>query len=103
VETSLAARHFGSDDIPIAFQRCLMPGGACEATAFQLYEYRSAALCIALGNFHNCTPDGRIDSEFIDLRDLRRIDRRLNPNTQFQISLLRKAGQSFGEAEQFLC
>jgi putative aminopeptidase FrvX len=54
----------------IAFQRCLMPGGACEATAFQLYEYRSAALCIALGNFHNCTPDGRIDSEFIDLRDL---------------------------------
>jgi putative aminopeptidase FrvX len=54
----------------IESQRCLMPGGACEATAFQLYGYRSAALCIALGNYHNCTPDGRIDSEFIDLRDL---------------------------------
>src|ERR1700741_3571595 len=54
----------------LAFQRCLMPGGTCEATAFQLYGYRSAALCIALGNYHNCTPDGRIDSEFIDLADL---------------------------------
>jgi putative aminopeptidase FrvX len=54
----------------IEFQRCLMPGGACEATAFQVYGYRSAALCVALGNYHNCTPDGRIDSEFIDLGDL---------------------------------
>lgn len=54
----------------IEVQRCLMPGGTCEATAFQLYGYRSAALCIALGNYHNCTPDGRIDSEFIDLGDL---------------------------------
>ena len=54
----------------IGSQRCLMPGGACEASAFQLYGYRSAALCIALGNYHNCTPDGRIDSEFIDLGDL---------------------------------
>jgi hypothetical protein len=48
----------------------LMPGGTCEATAFQLYGFRSAALCIALGNYHNCTPDGQIDSEFIDLGDL---------------------------------
>jgi putative aminopeptidase FrvX len=54
----------------IRFQRCLMPGGTCEATAFQLYSYRSAALCVALGNYHNCTPDGRIDAEFIDLGDL---------------------------------
>jgi putative aminopeptidase FrvX len=52
------------------FQRCLMSGGTCEATAFQLYGYRSAALCIALGNYHNCTPDGRIDAEFIDIGDL---------------------------------
>jgi putative aminopeptidase FrvX len=54
----------------LAFQRCLMSGGTCEATAFQLYGYRSGALCIALGNYHNCTPDDRIDAEFIDLRDL---------------------------------
>jgi putative aminopeptidase FrvX len=54
----------------LRFQRCLMPGGTCEATAFQLYGYRSAALCVPLGNYHNCTPDGRIDAEFIDLGDL---------------------------------
>jgi putative aminopeptidase FrvX len=54
----------------IRFQRCLMPGGTCEATAFQLYGYQSAALCVALGNYHNCTPDSRIDAEFIDLGDL---------------------------------
>jgi putative aminopeptidase FrvX len=54
----------------IRVQRCLMPGGTCEATAFQLYGYQSAALCVALGNYHNCTPDGRIDSELIDLTDL---------------------------------
>jgi putative aminopeptidase FrvX len=54
----------------IRFQRCLMAGGTCEATVFQVYGYRSAALCIALGNYHNCTPDSRIDAEYIDLEDL---------------------------------
>jgi len=47
-----------------------MDGGTCEATAFQLYGYRSAALSIALGNYHNCTPDSRIDAEYVDIRDL---------------------------------
>jgi putative aminopeptidase FrvX len=52
------------------FQRCLMAGGTCEATAFQVFGYRSAALCIALGNYHNCTPDSQIDEEYVDLEDL---------------------------------
>jgi putative aminopeptidase FrvX len=56
-----------------SYQRCLMDGGTCEATAFQLYGYRSAALSIALGNYHNCTPDSRIDAEYIDLKDLERL------------------------------
>jgi putative aminopeptidase FrvX len=54
----------------LSYQRCLMDGGTCEATAFQLYGYRSAALSIALGNYHNCTPDSRIDAEYIDIKDL---------------------------------
>jgi putative aminopeptidase FrvX len=54
----------------LSHQRCLMDGGTCEATAFQLYGYCSAALSIALGNYHNSTPDSRIDAEFIDLKDL---------------------------------
>src|SRR6185369_1457970 len=36
----------------LPFQRCLMSGGTCEATAYQLYGYRCAALCVALGNYH---------------------------------------------------
>ena len=53
----------------IPFQRCLMPGGTCEATAFQLYGIRSAALCVALGNYHNCAPESRIAAEFVSTTD----------------------------------
>ena len=55
-------------DIP--FQRCLMSGGTCEATAYQLYGYRSAGLCVALGNYHNCGPDLQIASEFVSVDDV---------------------------------
>lgn len=34
-------------------QRRLMSGGSCEATAFGVYGYRAAGLCLALGNYHN--------------------------------------------------
>jgi endoglucanase len=53
----------------IPFQRCLMSGGTCEATAYQLYGFRTAALCVALGNYHNCGPEEKIDSEFVALAD----------------------------------
>jgi putative aminopeptidase FrvX len=54
----------------IPFQRCLMPGGTCEATAFQLYGYKSVGLCVALGNYHNCTPSGTIGSEYVSHADV---------------------------------
>jgi endoglucanase len=52
------------------YQRCLMPGGTCEGTAFQTYGYRTAALCIALGNYHNCAPGDRIETEYVSVSDL---------------------------------
>jgi putative aminopeptidase FrvX len=52
------------------YQRCLMAGGTCEGTAFQTYGYRSGALCIALGNYHNCAPDDRIETEYVSLSDM---------------------------------
>ena len=55
-------------DSPV--QRCLMSGGTCEATAYQLYGYRSAGLCVALGNYHNCGPDTQIASEFVSVDDV---------------------------------
>lgn len=54
----------------IPFQRCLMPGGTCEATAFRLYGYKAAGLCVALGNYHNCASAGSIDSEYVALADV---------------------------------
>jgi putative aminopeptidase FrvX len=54
----------------IQYQRCLMAGGTCEATAFQAFGYRAGALCIALGNYHNCTPDEQIDEEYVGIGDL---------------------------------
>ncbi len=57
-------------DNGIAHQRALMSGGTCEATAYQLYGYRTAGLCVALGNYHNCGPDEQIESEFVAVADV---------------------------------
>ena len=40
-------------DPDFKWQRKLMPGGACEATAFGTYGYQSTCLCLPLGNYHN--------------------------------------------------
>ncbi|KAF0127727.1 MAG: hypothetical protein FD189_273 [Elusimicrobia bacterium] len=46
-----AARQ--KEDPDFRFQRKLMPGGTCEASAFSFYGFRSACLCLPLGNYHN--------------------------------------------------
>ncbi len=53
----------------IPHQRALMQGGTCEATAYALYNYRTAAMCVALGNYHNCGPSDRIAPEFVNVDD----------------------------------
>jgi endoglucanase len=53
----------------IPVQRCLLDGGACEATAYQLYGYHCAAASLALGNYHNVTPEGKIAPEFVSIDD----------------------------------
>jgi endoglucanase len=53
----------------IAVQRCLLDGGSCEASAYQLYGYRSVAASIGLGNYHNCAPDGTVQCEYVSLGD----------------------------------
>ena len=54
----------------IPHQRALMSGGVCEATAYQLYGYRTAGLCVALGNYHNCGPNEQIAPEFVSIDDV---------------------------------
>jgi endoglucanase len=65
-------------DPSFVYQRKLMPGGTCEATAYASYGYRSTCLCLALGNYHNMVDiDGvlagkrpaRIGSEFVSVAD----------------------------------
>ena len=52
------------------WQRRLMDGGTCEATAYQQLGFRSAAICVALDHYHNVTARGRIGAESIRLSDL---------------------------------
>lgn len=56
-----------ANSIPV--QRCLLDGGACEASAYQLFGYRSVAASIALGNYHNCAADGSIQCEYVSVDD----------------------------------
>ena len=52
------------------YQRRLMDGGVTEATAYDLYGYETGAACVALGNYHNAGPNGRVRAESVDLRDV---------------------------------
>ena len=56
-----------AEKIPV--QRCLLDGGTCEATAYQLYGYTCAAASLALGNYHNITPEGTIAAEYVAIDD----------------------------------
>ena len=51
------------------FQRGLMSGGTCEATAYQEFGFQTAAVCVALGNYHNCAEKNRIAEEFVSVAD----------------------------------
>lgn len=55
-------------DPAFAFQRRLMDGGACEATAFGLSGYRVFCLAFPLGNYHNVGKT-RVAAEFISEAD----------------------------------
>jgi putative aminopeptidase FrvX len=51
------------------YQRALMSGGTCEATAYQELGFQTAAVCVALGNYHNCAGRTRIAEEFVNVAD----------------------------------
>jgi endoglucanase len=66
----VAAELAGPSGRRFRWQRRLMDGGTCESTAYQLFGYRCAALCVPLGNYHNMSDRGRIAAESIRLSDL---------------------------------
>ena len=73
----IAAAH-AKDTPGFKFQRKLMPGGACEATAFASFGIASTCVCLPLGNYHNMQDiDGvaagkakaKVGREFISVDD----------------------------------
>jgi putative aminopeptidase FrvX len=63
------ANELGTRRKDFKFQRGLMAGGTCEATAFQEFGFQTGAVCIALGNYHNCSPNGKIKAEYVSVAD----------------------------------
>lgn len=51
------------------YQRCLMDGGLCEASAFLAHGYRATGLALPLGNYHNMGRS-RIALEEVSVNDL---------------------------------
>lgn len=70
-------------DTAFKWQRKLMPGGACEATAYHAFGHEATCICLPLGNYHNMAelsayeeaikakrdPVAVIEREFIALDD----------------------------------
>ncbi len=64
------AAALAEEDKSFRFQRRLMPGGTCEASAFQAFGFIATCVCLPLGNYHNMNDEtGMIDAEFIALSD----------------------------------
>jgi putative aminopeptidase FrvX len=64
-----AASRLREKNPAFRFQRALMDGGSCESTAYNAWGIRAGAMCLALGNYHNCGADGTIQPEFVDWND----------------------------------
>ena len=50
-------------------QRQLMSGGTCEASGFAAWGYATTGIAFPLGNYHNATPEGGVDAEYINAED----------------------------------
>ena len=69
---SQQAATLAEEDETFRYQRALMPGGSCEATAYDVYGFAAAAVCVPLGNYHNMNAaTGKLGAEYIDVNDWR--------------------------------
>ena len=46
-----------------------MSGGTCEASGFAAFGYATTGIAFPLGNYHNATPEGGVDAEYIHVDD----------------------------------
>ena len=87
----------------IPHQRCLLDGGACEASGMMAHGIRAAGISIMLGNYHNCGPRDRIEPEFVDLIDVKSLvsllirvltDPAPNPRSQLKKRIRQRVGEN---------
>ncbi len=64
------AREMAAENSNFRYQRKLMDGGTTEATAYDFMGLDTGAACVALGNYHNAGPRGRIAAETVHLGDI---------------------------------
>ncbi|MEM9252277.1 MAG: hypothetical protein AAGB29_07995, partial [Planctomycetota bacterium] len=65
-----AARELAKEDERFTYQRKLMSGGTCEATAFNALGFPATCLCLPLANYHNMDEGaGAIGPESIAMSD----------------------------------
>jgi endoglucanase len=64
-----AATRLRARDRAFKYQRQLMSGGTCEASAFGAFGYAVTGMAFPLGNYHNNTPEGRVAAEYIHVSD----------------------------------
>jgi len=68
-ELEAVARRLAARGRGFRWQRALMDGGACEATAYAHSGFRAGALCLPLKNYHNHAPGGRMGLERVHAAD----------------------------------
>ena len=57
----------------IPFQRCLLDGGSCEATAMNLFGVPAAGISVLLGNYHNVPEKKGMAEEYVSLTDTKNL------------------------------
>jgi len=103
------AEAVAEEDKHFKYQRKLMPGGACEATAFRAYGYLSSCICLPLGNYHNMDEEKKqIAPEIISVQDydllvqlLEAVGRSL-PTTRAQQDLVKRLDGLFDRRRALL-
>ena len=65
----VARRTLVERDPETKVQRQLMGGGTCEASGFAAFGYATTGIAFPLGNYHNATPDGGVEAEYIHADD----------------------------------
>jgi len=66
---SATAAELAKADGGFRWSRQLMPGGTCEASAYQARGFRVGGVCLPLANYHNMGPRGRVAPERVHLGD----------------------------------